>query len=165
MQMLKVPQWLAARREVDDMDNDYTVPPIATLPQPMREPETDEEKRLAAIAQAHVYVEQMRQERAATLQQNEQLKTDLKSEQRKSGLLGLDVAERDNTISTLQSENLGLRATIDKFRQFLSVKNKSMRRRGRHIFNLKSRTRRKRNARQAEKGRPARARSTAQADG
>ncbi len=115
-----VPRWFRKGEGEWPMPDDVIVPPpIAMIP---RAPETDEEKRLAAIAQAHVYVEQMRHERAATLAENEQLRADLRSEKQKSGLLELDIAERDNTIATLQSEVLALKEREEKYRQFLSVK-------------------------------------------
>ncbi len=114
-----IPRWLRKDEGEWPMPDDVIVPPpIAMIP---RAPETDEEKRLAAIAQAHVYVEQMRHERAATLAENEQLRADLRSEKQKSGLLELDVAERDNTIATLQSEVLALKAELEKYRTFFSV--------------------------------------------
>ena len=46
------------------MDDNFTIPPSATLPEPL--PQTDEEKRLATIATAHVYVEQLRQDAQPT---------------------------------------------------------------------------------------------------
>lgn len=114
-----IPRWLRKDEEEWSMSDEVIVPPpIAMIP---RAPETDEEKRLAAIAQAHVYVEQMRHERAATLAENEQLRADLRSEKQKSGLLELDVAERDNTIATLQSDNIAKKAEIDRYRNFLAV--------------------------------------------
>lgn len=114
-----IPRWLRKDEGEWPMPDDVIVPPpIAMIP---RAPETDEEKRLAAIAQAHVYVEQMRHERAATLAENEQLRADLRSEKQKSGLLELDVAERDNTIATLQSDNIAKKAEIDRYRNFLAV--------------------------------------------
>lgn len=109
------------------MSDDVIVPPpIARLPDP---PQTDEEKRLATIATAHVYVEQLRQERATDRAEIEQLRSDmaalkqqLQSEQRKSGLLELDIVQQANNLQTLQTDLLEkdrclslLRQVLDKF--------------------------------------------------
>jgi hypothetical protein len=52
---------------------DNIVPPVAMMPE--AKPMTDEDKRLATIATAHVYVEQLRQERDTDRAEIEALKT------------------------------------------------------------------------------------------
>ncbi len=82
----------------------------------------DDDQAAAVVAQAHSYIEQWKIERVAQQKENEQLKSDLKAEQRKTGLLELDIAERDNNIATLQSQIIALKEREEKFRTFLSVK-------------------------------------------
>jgi hypothetical protein len=73
------------------------------------------------VVQAHQFVEQWKAtsaEQRKTIDclqaELEDTKQALKSEQRKSGLLELDVAERDNTIQTLQSQ-------VEDDRRFMSI--------------------------------------------
>lgn len=109
------------------MVEDNIIPPVATLPE--RKPPTDEDKRLAVIAQAHIHVEQLRQEREADRAAIEQLQAEvgrlahqLNGEQRKGGLLELDIAQLANDKQTLQTDLLEkdrclslLRQVLDKF--------------------------------------------------
>ncbi len=88
---------------------DNIIPPVAKMREP--NPPTDEDKRLAVIAQAHIHVEQLRQEREAKDGQIEQLQAEigrlehhLQSEFRKSSLLELDIAQLANDKQTLQTE-------------------------------------------------------------
>ncbi len=106
---------------------DNIIPPVATLPDP--KPPTDEDQKLAVIAEAHVFVEQLRQERATDRQIIEQLRLELgetfvalQAEQRKSGLLELDIVQMANDKQTLQTDLLEkdrclslLRQVLDKF--------------------------------------------------
>ncbi len=101
----KVRNWIGK----DDADEPMPPPPVASMPE--AKPPTDEDRRLAVIAQAHIHVEQLRQEREAKDQTIEQLQAEvgrlahaLQGEQRKSGLLELDIAQHVNTIATLQTE-------------------------------------------------------------
>ncbi len=88
---------------------DNIIPPVAMMPE--AKPITDEDKRLAVIAQAHIHVEQLRQEREADRAEIERLQAELaevfkalQAEKRKSGLLELDIAQHVNTIATLQTD-------------------------------------------------------------
>ena len=56
------------------MVEDNIVPPVAMLPE--AKPMTDEDKRLAVIAQAHIHVEQLRQEREAYRAEIERLQAE-----------------------------------------------------------------------------------------
>lgn len=76
----------------------------------------------SVVVQAHQFVEQWKLKDATQQKLIEQLQSDLKAEQRKSGLLELDIAQHVNTIATLQSEILALKEREEKYRQFLSVK-------------------------------------------
>ncbi len=98
---------------------DNIIPPVATMPDP--KPPTDEDQKLAVIAEAHVFVDQLRQERAADRGQIEDLQAEvgnlahaLQGERRKSGLLELDLAEAHNNVQTLQSQ-------IEEYRHFMNV--------------------------------------------
>ncbi len=131
MQMLKVPQWLSARREIDGMDDDYTVPPVATLPQPKKElgpdgscpwPEIsahDEEsmlvQRAAALhAQLKRSIETAQVELAESVlgRQGDQQK--IAFLEKENGELRLEIAEKANNIQTLQSQ-------IEEYRHFMNV--------------------------------------------
>lgn len=113
-----VPNWFR-QGDHEMADNDIPPPPPQIAVIPKREP-TEEEQRLKVIADAHTYVEQIKQERLADRKTIEQLQAEvgnlahaLQGERRKSGLLELDVAERDNNIATLQSELTEDRRLLD----------------------------------------------------
>ncbi len=115
-----VPNWF--RQGESDMADDEMPPPPLTAIVPMPEP-TEEERRLKVIADAHVFVAQLAQEREAKDQQIEQLQAEVgrlahqvQQEIRKSGLLELDVVERDNTIATLQSDIIERKGLLDLLR-------------------------------------------------
>ncbi len=128
--MMGLPNWLRGREGDYDMthDDQMHVPEIAKVEPMMKKPlpfhiaPRDDDQAAAVVAQAHSYIEQWKIERIAQQKENEQLKSDLKAEQRKTGLLELDIAERDNNIATLQSQIIALQEREEKYRQFLSVK-------------------------------------------
>ena len=105
--MLKVPQWLAARRE--DMDDDFTVPAIATLPTTPEFSAHDEEsmlvQRAAALhAQLKRSIETAQVELAESVlgRQGDQQKIGFL--EKENAELRLVIAEKENIIATLQSE-------------------------------------------------------------
>lgn len=90
-----------------------------TSPEPQVPVERDE--RGAIIAQAHVFVEQWKQERAADKQEIESLKAEIAEEVLRSGAerrradnMALDLATALNNIQTLQSQ-------VEEYRKFMSM--------------------------------------------
>ncbi len=119
MQLLKIPQWLAARRENDGMDDDYTIPPIATLPTTPEFSTHDEEsmlvQRAAALhAQLKRSIETAQVELAESVlgRQGDQQKIGFL--EKENAQLRLDIAQQANNIQTLQSE-------IEEYRRFMNV--------------------------------------------
>ncbi len=126
--MLKVPQWISARREVDDMDDDYTVPPIATLPPAVPEFNAADEDKMI-FGRAAVMLEQLKRDRAEALVREQNLQAELAEavlaragDQKKINLLELDIAQMANDKQTLQTDLLEkdrclslLRQVLDKF--------------------------------------------------
>jgi hypothetical protein len=128
--MMGLPNWLRNREDDLDMTHDeVTVPPIAMIEKkplpfhiaPVDEP-SNHDQAAAVVAQAHAYIEQWKTERVAQQKLIDELQAELKSEQRKSGLLELDIAQHVNNIATLQSQVIALQQREEKYRQFLSVK-------------------------------------------
>lgn len=116
--------WFRQDQGDNDMPDDHDTPPpppipvIATIPMPEQ---TEDEKRLKTIADAHGYVEQIKQERLADSQKIKRLESEkadvedqFKKEQRKSGLLELDLATALNNLQTLESR-------IYEYRNFMST--------------------------------------------
>jgi hypothetical protein len=139
--MMGLPSWLRSREGDFDMTHEEpTVPPIAKIekkPLPFHiapsenpsnlhmmqyvsdDPKYNPTDEANVVVQAHQFVEQWKLKDAAQQKTIERLESEkaelesrLKSEQRKSGLLELDIAERDNTIQTLQSDVLERRRLL-----------------------------------------------------
>ncbi len=127
MQMLKVPQWLAARREADDMDDDYTVPPIATSPNALPEFSTHDEESMLVQRAAALHAQLKRSIETAQVELAESVLS-RQGDQQKIGYLEkenaelrLVIAEKENTIATLQSE-IGERRHFASMIQEINVK-------------------------------------------
>ena len=108
--MLKVPQWLAARREDDGMDDDFTVPPVATLPPAVPEFSTHDEESMLVQRAAALHAQLKRSIETAHVELAESV-LGRQGDQQKIGYLEkenaelrLVIAEKENTIATLQSE-------------------------------------------------------------
>ncbi len=121
MQMLKMPQWLAARREADDMDDDYTVPPIATLPPAVPEFSTHDEESMLVQRAAALHAQLKRSIETAQVELAEAV-LGRTGDQKKIALLELDIAQLLNDKQTLQTDLLEkdrclslLRQVLDKF--------------------------------------------------
>ncbi len=118
MQMLKVPQWIKARREDDEMEDNYTVPPVAALPPASHSAEDEDAmlvQRAAALhAQLKRSIETAQVELAESVlgRQGDQQKIGYL--EKENAELRLVIAEKENTIATLQSE-------IGERRQFASM--------------------------------------------
>jgi hypothetical protein len=139
--MMGLPNWLRNREGDYDLTHDEVpVPPTAKvelreknhgalipvdpgkkpLPfhiAPVDAPPNDE---ASVVVQAHQFIEQWKAKdvtQQKTIERLEaekaELTSQLQSERRKSGLLELDIAERDNTIQTLQSDVLERRRLLD----------------------------------------------------
>jgi hypothetical protein len=98
-------------------------PPIARLPMP--EP-TEEERRLKVIADAHVFVAQLGQERAAKDQQIEQLQAEvgrlahqLQGEIRRADLAELELSKALNDIQTKEADFAEKERTLSLLQQVL----------------------------------------------
>ncbi len=164
MQMLKMPQWLAARREVDDMDDDYTVPPIATLP-PANHSAEDEDamlvQRAAALhAQLKRSIETAQVELAESVlgRQGDQQKIGYL--EKENAQLRLDIAQQANDIQTLQAQ-------IEEYRRFMNVW-KDMNDKTRQVFDrfgVKGTPKKERKPRPKKKADRESATETAKADG
>ncbi len=127
MQMLKMPQWLAARKEDDDMDDNYTVPPIATLQNPLPEFSTHEEESMLVQRAAALHAQLKRSIETAQVELAESVLS-RQGDQQKIGYLEkenaelrLVIAEKENTIATLQSE-IGERRHFASMIQEINVK-------------------------------------------
>ncbi len=123
MQMLKVPRWIAARRENDDMDDDYTVPPVATLPSTNHVPEfsTHDEESMLVQRAAALHAQLKRSIETAQVELAESV-LGRSGDQKKIALLELDIAQLLNDKQTLQTDLLEkdrclslLRQVLDKF--------------------------------------------------
>lgn len=120
MQMLKMPQWLAARKEIDDMDDNFTIPPVATLPPSVPEFSAHDEdsmlvQRAAALhAQLKRSIETAQVELAESVlgRQGDQQKIGFL--EKENAALRLDIAQQANNIQTLQSQ-------IEEYRRFMDV--------------------------------------------
>ncbi len=129
MQMLKVPQWLTARREVDDMDDNFTMPPIAALPTatPVPEFSTHDEESMLVQRAAALHAQLKRNIETAQVELAESV-LGRQGDQQKIGYLEkenaelrLVIAEKENTIATLQSE-IGERRHFASMIQEINVK-------------------------------------------
>lgn len=117
--MLKVPQWISARREVDEMDDDFTVPPIATLPPAEFSPHDEESMLVQRAAALHAQLKRSIETAQVELAEAVLGRT---GDQKKIALLELDIAQLLNDKQTLQTDLLEkdrclslLRQVLDKF--------------------------------------------------
>lgn len=99
------------------------MPPANQWASPPPEPQVpmERDERGTIIAQAHVFVEQWKQERLADKQEIESLKAELAeevlrsaAERRRADNMALDLATALNNIQTLQSQ-------IEEYRKFMSM--------------------------------------------
>ncbi len=104
-----VTKWLH-KKDTSEMIDDEIPPPPQIAIVPMPEP-TEEERRLKVIADAHVFVAQLGHEREGYRRQIERLESEkieledkLKQEERKSGLLELELTQALNNIQTREAD-------------------------------------------------------------
>lgn len=118
-----VPRWF--HREEQDMADDQIPmpPPIATIPMP--EP-TEEERRLKTIADAHIFVAQLGQEREGFRQTIERLLSEkidlenkLKAEILRADLAELELSKALNDIQTKEADFAEKERTLSLLRQVL----------------------------------------------
>ena len=118
-----VPNWFRQGDHHMEDDTPREPPPIAIIPMP--EP-TEEEKRLKVIADAHIFVAQLAQERAAKDQQIEQLQAEVgrlthqvQGEIRRADLAELELSQAHNDIQTRIADFAEKERTLQLLRQVL----------------------------------------------
>jgi hypothetical protein len=121
MQMLKVPQWLSAHKEDDDVE-DFTVPTIATLPETSPVPKLSAQEEDAILVQraAALHAQLKRSIETAQVELAEAV-LGRQGDQQKIGFLEketaelrLEIAQKANDIQTLQAQ-------VEEYRRFMDV--------------------------------------------
>jgi hypothetical protein len=121
MQLLKVPQWLSAHREDDDME-DFTVPPVATLPptNPVPAFSAHDEDAILVQRAAALHAQLKRSIETAQVDLAEAV-LGRQGDQQKIGFLEketaelrLEIAQKANDIQTLQAQ-------VEEYRRFMDI--------------------------------------------